>query len=134
MLYALLQTTKSSLEDRIDRLESGTNARFESMESGTNARFESMYQLQRKMAARLVSMEQRLDEQAVTLGSLQKRVDTLHILVERTAGHVARLEQEYVMITESLRRLEKRFDALDAQRLNDRITDLEARVSNLESS
>ena len=38
------------------------------------------------------------------------------------------------MITESLRRLEKRFDALEAQRLNDRITDLEARVSNLESS
>jgi len=38
------------------------------------------------------------------------------------------------MITEALRRLEKRFDQFEAQRLNERIAALEARLLALETA
>jgi hypothetical protein len=41
--------------------------------------------------------------------------------------------RKYVMITAALRRLETRFDHLEADRLRERITALELRVSALES-
>jgi chromosome segregation ATPase len=75
----------------------------------------------------------RLVEQQRQLNELKDRVDTLHGLMENLLVRVERLEQEYTMITAALKRLEKRFDALDALRLKDRVDSLEKRVTALES-
>ena len=67
------------------------------------------------------------------LKDLNNRVDTLHGLMENLLVRVERLEQEYVMITAGLKRLEERFDQLEANRLRERIEALEKRVTALES-
>ena len=67
------------------------------------------------------------------LKDLNNRVDTLHGLMENLLVRVERLEQEYVMITAGLKRLEERFDQLEAIRLRERIEALEKRVTALES-
>jgi hypothetical protein len=72
-------------------------------------RFAAADSLQRTMASRLVSIENTLIEHSAILRPLQDRVASLHSLVEGLAGGVDRLDQEYVMITAALRRLEKRF-------------------------
>jgi TolA-binding protein len=130
-LYALIHSTRDSLERSLER---SIKQHIGALRDETNARFDSMERLQRKMAVRLVSMERRLDDNGAMLASLQTRMDTVYGLIEQLSGHTARLEQEYVMITEALRRLEKRFDRLEAERLDARITELEARVSTLESA
>ena len=78
--------------------------------------------------------ENRMDSHEAILTSLQERVDALHGLVEKLELRTARIEQEYVMITAALKRLEGRFDAFEAQILNERIAALESRVSALESA
>ena len=67
------------------------------------------------------------------LNDLHNRVDTVHGLMENLLVRVERLEQEYIMITAGLKRLEERFDQLDAIRLRERIEALEKRVTALES-
>ena len=64
---------------------------------------------------------------------LHNRVDNLHGLMENLLVRVERLEQEYTMITAGLKRLEERFDQVDAIRLRERIDALEKRVTALES-
>jgi chromosome segregation ATPase len=83
---------------------------------------------------RLISVERKLDEHTVILASLRIRVESLHGLVEKLEVRTGRVEQEYIMITSGLRRLEDRFDALEAARLAERIRALESRVAALESS
>jgi polyhydroxyalkanoate synthesis regulator phasin len=65
---------------------------------------------------------------------MQLRLESLHGLVEELERRTGRIEQEYVMITEALRRLEQRFDRIEADRLKERITSLEARVQALETA
>ena len=62
------------------------------------------------------------------------RAHSLHGLVEELERRTGRIEQEYIMITEALRRLEGRFDKLEADRLRERIASLEARVQALETA
>ena len=86
-------------------------------------------------SVRLISIESILKDHSSILASLQGRVEALHGLLERLDVRVGRLEQqEYVMITAALRRLEARFDALEAERLAERITALESRVTALEAA
>ena len=102
--------------------------------SEMNGRITRMDRTQQKIAARLISIESVQKEQSAKLASLEVRVEGLHGMVENLGGHFARLEQEYVMIVGGLRRLESKFDDLDARRLDERITSLEARLSALESA
>jgi hypothetical protein len=53
--------------------------------------------------------------------------------MENLLVRTERLEQEYTMITAGLKRLETRFDDLEAARLRQRIEALEKRVTALES-
>jgi len=99
-----------------------------------SGRLETMETLQKTMAVRLISVESLLKDHSFILASLQGRVEALHGLVERLDVRVGRLEQEYTMITAALRRLEMRFDPLEAQRLDARITELESRVTALEAA
>lgn len=85
-------------------------------------------------SVRLISIESILKDHSFILASLQGRVEALHGLVERLDVRVGRLVQEYTMITAALRRLEMRFDPLEAQRLDARITELESRVTALEAA
>ena len=68
------------------------------------------------------------------LQTMQLRLDSLHGLAEKLERRTGRIEQEYVMITEALRRLEQRFDRIEANRLQERIAALEARVRALETA
>jgi polyhydroxyalkanoate synthesis regulator phasin len=65
---------------------------------------------------------------------MQVRLESLHGLVEELERRTGRIEQEYVMITEALRRLEQRFDKIEADRLKERIAAPEARVQALEAA
>jgi len=78
-------------------------------------------------------VNEKLDEHTHELKDLRERVDTLHGLMENLLVRVERLEQEYTMITAGLKRLEARFDEIEAARLKQRIEDLEKRVTALES-
>src|SRR5690349_6078111 len=77
------------------------------------------------ITTRLVSVEQKQDEHTLILRSLQERTEALSGLVDKLQLSFERLYQEYAMITAALRRLEQRFDRLEAERLNERITALE---------
>jgi TolA-binding protein len=97
-------------------------------------RLEGMESVQNSIALRLISVEATLKEHSSMLRSMQLRLDSLHGLVEELERRTGRIEQEYVMITEALRRLEQRFDRIEADRLKERIAALEARVQALETS
>jgi hypothetical protein len=76
-----------------------------------------METLQKTMAVRLISIERILKDHSSILASLQERVEALHGLLERLDV-----------------RVEARFDALEAERLAERITALESRVTALEAA
>jgi chromosome segregation ATPase len=97
-------------------------------------RLEGMESVQNSIALRLISVDATLKEHSSMLRSMQLRLDSLHGLVEELERRTGRIEQEYVMITEALRRLEQRFDRIEADRLKERIAALEARVQALETS
>lgn len=105
------------------------NGKFENL----NAKFETFETVQGGMAVRLISVEQKLEEHSLILRSLQERTEALSGLVDKLQVNFERLDQEYTMITAALRRLEQRFDRLEAERLSERIAALEARMSVLES-
>jgi chromosome segregation ATPase len=128
-LYDILQDHTRRFDEH-DRMFALQDKRFAEQDK----RFDSIDSLQRTMASRLVSIENKLIEHSAILRPLQDRVGSLHSLVERLAGGLDRLDQEYVMITAALRRLERRFDQLEADRLRERITVLESRVAALEAS
>jgi TolA-binding protein len=98
------------------------------------AQFDRMESVQNSMALRLISVETTVAEHSAILRTLQIRMEVLHGLVEELERRTGRIEQEYVMITEALRRLEQRFDRIEADRLKERITALEARVQALETA
>jgi chromosome segregation ATPase len=98
------------------------------------ARFDRMESVQNSMALRLISVETTVAEHGAILRTLQIRMEVLHGLVEELERRTGRIEQEYVMITEALRRLDQRFDRIEADRLKERITALEARIQALETA
>lgn len=114
------------MDERFDRMDK----RFDRMDE----RVDRIESVQNKMALRLISVETILTEHSAILGAMQTRLNALHGLVEELERRTGRIEQEYVMITEALRRLETRFDKLEAARLQERITALEARVQALETA
>lgn len=121
-IYELLQDHTARfdrLDERVDRLDE---------------RVDHIDSVQNKMALRLISIEATLAEHSAILRSVQTRLEALHGLVEELERRTGRIETEYVMITEALRRLEKRFDKLEAERLQERIAALEARVQALETA
>jgi TolA-binding protein len=101
---------------------------------GLEHRLERMDTVQGAIALRLLSVETILNHHSTLLQSARLRLDSLHGLVEELERRTGRIEQEYVMITEALRRLEKRFDQIEALRLNERIAALEARLLALETA
>jgi len=90
--------------------------------------------VQNSMALRLITVESKTVEHHYLLNSLDIRVHALHGLVEHLERRTGGIEQEYVMITEALRRLEGRFDKLEADRLRERIAILETKVQALETA
>ena len=105
-------------------------ARFDRMDQ----RFERLETVQNAMALRLISVETTVKEHSSMLQTMQLRLDSLHGLAEKLERRTGRIDQEYVMITEALRRLEQRFDRIEAERLKERIAALEARVQALETA
>jgi TolA-binding protein len=97
-------------------------------------RLEGMESVQNSIALRLISVETIVNEHSVMLRTMQLRLESLPGLTERLERRTGRIEQEYVMITEALRRLETRFDRIEAERLKERIAALEARVQALETA
>ena len=105
-------------------------ARFDRMDQ----RFERLETVQNAMALRLISVETTVKEHSSMLQTMQLRLDSLHGLAEKLERRTGRIAQEYVMITEALRRLEQSFDRIEAERLKERIAALEARVQALETA
>ena len=121
-LYELLQDHTARF-DRMDERFDGVDRRMDGFEA-----------VQNKIALRLIAVETTVNEHSKILHSMQARLEALHGLVEELERRTGRIEQEYVMITEALRRLETRFDNLEADRLKERIAALEARVHALETA
>jgi len=123
--------------DRIDERFDGVDKRFQNSDKRVDsleAKFDRFESVQNAMALRLISVETTVKENSVTLQTMQLRLDSLHGLAEKLERRTGRIEQEYVMITEALRRLEQRFDRIEANRLQERIASLEARVQALETA
>jgi archaellum component FlaC len=123
--------------DRMDQRFDGVDKRFDDADKrvgGLEARFDRFESVQNSIALRLISVETTVKEHSGLLQTMQVRLDSLHGLVEELERRTGRIEQEYVMITEALRRLEKRFDRIEAERLAERIAALEARVQALETA
>ena len=97
-------------------------------------RMDNIEAVQNQMAIRLINVEATLKEHSTILRTMQLRVDSLHGLVEELERRTGRIEQEYVMITEALRRLENRYDRMEAEHIQERIAALEARVRALETA
>jgi len=116
--------------DRIDQRFDASNKRVDGLE----ARFDRLEPVVNAIALRLISVETTVKEHSVALRTMGLRLDSLHGLVEKLELRTGRIEQEYAMITEALRRLEQRFDRMEADRLKERIAALEARVQALETA
>ena len=121
------------IDQRLDRTDERVNGLVQRVD-GLESRLDHIDSVQSTMALRLITVETVLNQHSVLLQSLVVRMDSLHGLVEELERRTGRIEQEYVMITEALRRLEKRFDQIEAQRLNERIAALEARLLALETA
>jgi len=120
-------------DKRIEGLEArfdASNKRADSLE----AQFDRFESVQNSIALRLISVETTVKEHSTMLQTMRLRLDSLHGLTEKLERRTGRIEQEYVMITEALRRLEQRFDRIEANHLQERIAALEARVQALETS
>jgi len=123
--------------DASDKRVEGLEARFDASNKrvdGFEAQFDRFESVQNSIALRLISVETSVKEHGSMLQTMQLRLDSLHGLTEKLERRTSRIEQEYVMITEALRRLEQRFDRIEANRLQERIAALEARVQALETS
>jgi chromosome segregation ATPase len=121
----------------VDRRFDGVDKRLDSSDKraeGFEARLDRFESVQNSIALRLISVETTVKENSVLLRTMQVRLDSLHGLVEELERRTGRIEQEYVMITEALRRLEQRFDRIEADQLKERIIALEARVQALETA
>jgi len=123
--------------DASDKRVEGLEARFDASNKRVDSleeQFDRFESVQNSIALRLISVETTVKEQSTMLQTMRLRLDSLHGLTEKLERRTGRIEQEYVMITEALRRLEQRFDRIEANHLQERIAALEARVQALETS
>jgi len=123
--------------DASDKRVEGLEARFDASNKRVDsleAQFDRFESVQNSIALRLISVETTVKEHSTMLQTMRLRLDSLHGLTEKLERRTGRIEQEYVMITEALRRLEQRFDRIEANHLQERIAALEARVQALETS
>jgi chromosome segregation ATPase len=108
--------------DAMDQRLGSSDKRVDSLE----AKFDRFESVQNSMALRLISVETTVKEHSAMLQTMQLRLDSLHGLAEKLERRTGRIEQEYV--------LEQRFDRMAANRLQERIAALEARVQALETA
>jgi chromosome segregation ATPase len=123
--------------DASDKRVEGLEARFDASNKRADsleAQFDRFESVQNSIALRLISVETTVKEHSTMLQTMRLRLDSLHGLTEKLERRTGPIEQEYVMITEALRRLEQRFDRIEANHLQERIAALEARVQALETS
>jgi len=121
------------MDERFDRMDQRFDAADKRVD-GLEARLDRFESVQNSIVLRLISVETIVKEHSVMLRTMQVRLESLHGLVEELERRTGRIEQEYVMISEALRRLEQRFDKIEADRLKDRIAALEIRVQALETA
>jgi len=145
-IYEILQDHSRTLQDHTRTLQDHTrmlqdhgrmlhdHGRLLQDHTGRLDRLDHIDSVQSTMALRLIDIEATVKEHSIVLRSMQFRLDSLHGLVEVLERRTGRIEQEYVMITEALRRLESRFDSIEAERLKERIDALEARIQALETT
>lgn len=84
--------------------------------------------------AELVTINMRLSSLETITAGLGVRLHTLHGLTEKLDKRVERLDHEYVAITAALKRLEKGFDAFEAERLAQRVGVLEQKIAEIEKT
>jgi len=84
------------------------------------------------MVAHIPGIEDRLTAIEAEIVLLRSRVDNLVGLYEKLDKRIENLEHEYLAITVALKRLEQRFDRLEAERLSERVQLLEQKVAALE--
>ena len=118
---------------RMDAFRSHT----EDFQNSAEARFKTLQETVNRMAvyvARIPEIEARLTAIEARLDALEARMDNLEGLYQHLEKNLEILDHEYVSITAALKRLEERFDKLEADQLRDRVRILEQKVSVLEKS
>jgi len=84
------------------------------------------------MVARIPGIEDRLTALEAEVVLLRSRVDNLFGLYENLDKRIERIEHEYLAITVALKRLERHYERLEADRLTERVQLLEQKVAALE--
>jgi chromosome segregation ATPase len=133
-----IDQVQSTLSDRIDHLE----GRIDSVETTLGNRIDRVETkldgLQTKVdkmavyVARIPVIEARLDAIETRLKALEVRMANLEGLYEHHDKKLEILDHEYVALTAGVKRLEQRFDKLEADALRDRVRVLEEKVAALE--
>ena len=111
--------------------------RMETFQDETRSNFKTLNEIVNRMSvqvARIPEIEARLTAIEARLKALGSRVDNLEGLYQHLDKKLEILDHEYVSITAALKRLEERFDKLEADQLRDRVRILEQKVSVLEKS
>ena len=79
-------------------------------------------------------IESRLDNLEAEMKAVRIRMDNLEGLYQHLDKKLEILDHEYVSMSAALKRLEERFDRIEADQLRDRVRTLEERVTALEKS
>ncbi len=107
---------------------------FGSLRNEFHFRMDRVETSQAATLAELVTINSRLSSLETITSGLGVRLDALHGLTEKLDKRVERLDHEYVAITAALKRLEKHFDAFEAERLAQRVGILEQKIAEIEKT
>jgi chromosome segregation ATPase len=111
--------------------------RTETFHAETRANFARLQDTVNSMSifvARIPEIESRLAALDSRMRALEARISNLEGLYLRHDTRLEILDHEYVAITAALKRLEERFDKLEADKLRDRVRVLEEKVAALEKN
>ena len=124
-----LETVNETVQEILRKMESfhvETQGRFTTLEGTVN-----------RMAvfvARIPEIEARLTALESRMKALETRMDNLEGLYQHLDKRWEILYHEYVSMSAALKRLEERFDKLEADQLRDRVRILEEKVTALEKN
>ena len=116
---------------RIGAFQSETTASFERM-AGDISRLQGTVNKMAVLVARIPDIERRLAALESRMEKLEARMSNLEGLYLYHDKRLEILDHEYVAITAALKRLDERFDRLEADNLRDRLRVLEQKVAALE--
>lgn len=127
------QQNTESFQQKMETFQLETNAKFERLQSDVSQVKETVHRMS-VLVARIPEIEKRLAALENRMERLEGRIRNLEGLYLHHDKRLEILDHEYVSITAALKRLEERFDKLEADNLQHRVRVLEGKVAELEKN